>query len=71
MEDCPEEYKSICLDNCRLIWKGNKSRIKADYYTPYMVPHPDPNIYTRGPAFVCPSQWRELVDYWRIPEVEV
>lgn len=71
MEDCPDEYKSICLDNCRLIWKDNKGKIKAEYYTPYIVPDPDPTTYPTRPDFVCPIQWKQLVDYWRDPNVAV
>ncbi|KAG5561987.1 hypothetical protein RHGRI_004877 [Rhododendron griersonianum] len=70
LEFYPDEYESVCMDSCRIIYKDNKAKIKADHYTSYMFSDADPNIALRVPDFVDPDQWKELVEYWQIEEVE-
>ncbi|KAH7861260.1 hypothetical protein Vadar_023898 [Vaccinium darrowii] len=62
LEDCPDEYKSVCMDNCCRIYKDNKGKIKDKHYKPYMVPNPDPNITSKCPDFIDPAANGESLD---------
>ncbi|GMP32789.1 hypothetical protein CsSME_00006388 [Camellia sinensis var. sinensis] len=62
---CPEEYKPICMKNCNSIWKDHKNKLKAKYFKPRSS---DPNLKDDVPMNVVPSQWEQLVEYWRTSE---
>ncbi|GMP47408.1 hypothetical protein CsSME_00015158 [Camellia sinensis var. sinensis] len=64
---CPEEYKPICMKNCNSIWKDHKNKLKAKYFKPRSS---DPNLKDDVPMNVVPSQWEQLVEYWRTSDAE-
>ena len=70
-----DEFIEVCLEICHVIWENNKSKIKATHYASYMPPCvsiPDPQIASRMPRdIVSPDQWRQLVEYWGVPDVVV
>ncbi|CAL5390971.1 unnamed protein product [Camellia sinensis] len=65
---CPEEYKPICMKNCNSTWKDHKNKIKCKYFKPRSE---DPNLKDDVPLHIVPSQWEELVEYWRTSDAEV
>ena len=68
MNICPEEYKPICMKNCNSIWKDHKNKLKAKYFKPRSS---DPNLKDDVPMHIVPSQWEQLVEYWRTSDAEV
>ncbi|CAL5381115.1 unnamed protein product [Camellia sinensis] len=65
---CPEEYKPICMKNCNSIWKDHTNKLKAKYFKPRSS---DPNLKDDVPMHIVPSQWEELVEYWRTSDAEM
>ena len=53
---------------CRTSWKDHKSKTKSKYWVPFKN---DPDIASRVPSNIVPTQWRKLVQYWASKEVQV
>ncbi|THF94665.1 hypothetical protein TEA_002879 [Camellia sinensis var. sinensis] len=64
---CPEEYKPICMKNCNSIWKDHKNKLKAKYFKPSKGRM---SMKDDVPMHIVPSQWEELVEYWRTSDAE-
>ena len=56
------------MKSCNNIWKDHKNKIKSKYFKPRSS---DPNLKDDVPLHIVPSQWEELVEYWRTFDVEV
>ena len=56
------------MKNCNSIWKDHKNKIKSKYFKPRSE---DPNLKDDVPLHIVPSQWGELVEYWRTSDAEV
>ncbi|KAL7198992.1 hypothetical protein ACSBR2_021308 [Camellia fascicularis] len=65
---CPDEFKEVCMRLCRTSWKDHKSKTKSKYWVPFKN---DPDIASRVPSNIVPTQWRKLVQYWANKEVQV
>ncbi|KAL7191960.1 hypothetical protein ACSBR2_023936 [Camellia fascicularis] len=64
---CLDEFKEVCMRLCRTSWKDHKSKTKSKYWVPFKN---DPDIASRVPSNVVPTQWRKLVQYWASKEVQ-
>ncbi|CAL5337061.1 unnamed protein product [Camellia sinensis] len=64
---CPDEFKEVCMRLCRTSWKDHKSKTKSKYWVPFKN---DPDIASRVPSNIVPTQWRKLVQYWASKEVQ-